>query len=200
MFIFGHLGISLGAASLVSGAISHLSRSSNSETQPSPENKSLLDRIGFRTLSRFLDIRLFMLGSLTPDIIDKPLAFFGFGGGRSITHTLLIFLIFSGIGLIIYLSHRSTWLLAIALGIFTHLVLDFMWADPEILFWPLQGWIFPHPVRSLGFSQIGIWLNTLLTNPEVILSESAGLAILLGIGWLLANQALLKSFLQKGKS
>src|SRR5665811_1301066 len=52
-------------------------------------NKSFSETIGLNSLSRFLDIRVLMIGSLFPDIIDKPLGFIGFGDGRSITHTLL---------------------------------------------------------------------------------------------------------------
>ena len=65
-----------------------------------------------------------------PDIIDKPLALWGFGGGRSITHTLLVFLLVAVTGAYLYLNHRKTWLLAIAIGMFTHLILDFYVGHP----------------------------------------------------------------------
>ena len=103
MFVFGHLGITLGAAALVSGAVTNWRKQSNGQAISKPDSQSYLERTGFKSLSDFLDIRLLMIGSLTPDIIDKPLAFFGFGGGRSITHTLLVFLILSITGLL-YLS------------------------------------------------------------------------------------------------
>jgi membrane-bound metal-dependent hydrolase YbcI (DUF457 family) len=199
MFIFGHIGITLGASVLISGTLAKLRGPSDTQTRSTFKNKSFSDRIGLNSLSSFLDIRLLAIASLAPDIIDKPLAFFGFGGGRSITHTLLVFLILAAIGLFLFFTRRNTWLLTIAIGIFSHLVLDFIWADPEILFWPLYGWEFPGPEYSLGFSQISIWLNTLLTNPGDIISESLGLAILLGIGWMLISQGELKSCLLKGK-
>lgn len=200
MFIFGHLGITLGAAALVTGALTNWRKQSNSQTHSAPERQSYSEKTGFKSLSDFLDIRLLMIGSLTPDLIDKPLAFFGFGGGRSIAHTLLVFLILSAAGLYIYHNRRSAWLLAIVIGIFSHLVLDFIWADPEVLFWPFLGWVFPGPLYNPGFSQINFWLNTLLTNPGDIISESIGLAVLLGIGWMLISRGELKSYLLKGKS
>jgi inner membrane protein len=200
MFIFGHVGISLGAAVLISGALTGWRAQSKAQIQTASEKQSLTERTGFKSLSDFLDVRLLMIGSLTPDIVDKPLAFFGFGGGRSITHTLLVLLILSAIGLYIYLARRGSWLLALSIGIFSHLVLDFMWTEPQILFWPLYGWDFPRPPYSLGFSQINIWLNSLLTNPGDIITESLGLAILLAIGWMLIYQGEFKSYLFKGKS
>jgi len=101
MFIFGHVGITLGAATAVSAGIAKLRSASqgppavNAKTLPSNKIKdkpeSISERIGLGALSRFLDIRILMIGALVPDIIDKPLSFMGFGNGRSITHTLLCF-------------------------------------------------------------------------------------------------------------
>ena len=110
MFIFGHLGITLGAAALVSGALTNWRKQLNGQTYSLPERQSYLEKTGFKSLFDFLDIRLMMIGSLIPDLIDKPLAFFGFGGGRSIVHTLLVCLILSVAALYIYHIRRSTWL------------------------------------------------------------------------------------------
>jgi inner membrane protein len=204
MFIFAHVGFTLGAAALVSGALTKWGRPDipdhNSSDSPSTlEKRSLSDRSGLKSLSRFLDIRLLIIGSLMPDIIDKPLAFFGFGGGRSITHTLLVFLIVSSIALYFYLKQKRTWLLAIAIGMVTHLVLDLIWEAPRVLFWPLFGWAFPAPAHSLGLSQIAIWWNTLLTDPGSDITEAIGLLIILVLTWIILNQKNLKSFLLKGR-
>ena len=205
MFIFAHVGITVGAATLVSGAISKfehpIGRRSQSLSNPSSPNnkKSLSEIIGLKSLSEFLDIRLLVVGSLFPDIIDKPLAFFGFGDGRSITHTLLVTLAVLFTGLLLSMNYKKTWLLAIAIGMCTHLILDSMWFTPHTLFWPIYGWGFPSPGQRIGFGQINIWWSTLITNPTVDIFEGIGLVIISGIAWIIISQRKLKSFLIKGK-
>ena len=62
MLLFGHAGITLGAATLIAGVTAKKRNSGK-------ENPSW-----FTSLSRFVDIRFLLIGSLLPDIIDKPVA------------------------------------------------------------------------------------------------------------------------------
>jgi inner membrane protein len=205
MFIFAHVGITLAGSSLVSGAINIFQSSSNTQVhdlsnKTSPYKKTpFSELIGLNSLSRFVDLRLLMIGSMIPDIMDKPLALCGFGNGRSITHTLLIALVVLCIGFSLILNYKKTWLLAIAIGMLTHLILDSMWATPQTLFWPLYGWSFTSPVTRLSFHQVTLWWNILITNSGVYISEGIGLAILLGAASIIVSQKGLKSFLIKGK-
>jgi membrane-bound metal-dependent hydrolase YbcI (DUF457 family) len=205
MFIFAHIGITLAGSTLVSGAFNKFHGLLNTPSHASldkpfpPRKTPFSEQIGLSSLSKFLDLRLLIIGSMMPDIIDKPLAVFGFGNGRSITHTLLIALTLLCIGFFLYLNKKKTWLMAIAIGVFTHLILDSMWATPNTLFWPLFGWSFPGAVSRLGFEQIRLWWNALFTNQSVDISESIGLAILLGAASIIANQKGLKSLLLRGK-
>ncbi|MFQ6012490.1 MAG: metal-dependent hydrolase [Thermoplasmata archaeon] len=123
MFLLGHLGLTL---ALVVGA-----------------------RRRFVDLR--VDYRVLLAAALLPDLIDKPLSL-AFGiGGRSYGHTLLFAVTLTGL----FLLARS-WpvirrpgtigaaaLLPLAIGTWTHLLLDRMWALPEILFWPFLGFAFP---------------------------------------------------------
>jgi inner membrane protein len=205
MFIFAHIGITIAGSSLVSGSINIIKSSSNTQAHDSPNKTSppkkapFSELIGLNSLSRFVDLRLLMIGSMMPDIIDKPLALCGFGNGRSITHTLLISLVVLCMGFFLYLYHKRTWSFAIAIGILSHLILDSMWATPQTLFWPLYGWSFPSPVTRLSFQQVTLWWNALKTNPGVYISEGIGLAILLGAALIIVGQKGLKSFSIKGK-
>jgi inner membrane protein len=207
MFIFAHAGITLGGAAIISGAAAGYQRlhrrnvtiSSGRQKTPSIPKTTFSEIIGLNSLTRFLDVRLLILGSMFPDIIDKPLSFFGFGDGRSITHTLLVTLIFVLASLYLFLRYRQTWLLAVAFGMCTHLILDSMWVAPETLFWPLFGWIFPSSPYRMSFTQIGIWWHTLITNPAVDISEAVGFLILAGFTSILIYQNQLKSILIKGK-
>ena len=205
MFIFAHMGITLGAATLVSGIIAtchrpdakHKPETADSIQNISEAKKSFPERIGLASLAKFLDIRLLVLGSLFPDIIDKPLSFLGFGDGRSITHTLLITVIVLLASLIIFWRYKKTWLLAIAFGLLAHIVLDSMWTSPHTLLWPLYGWEFPAPDRSLN--PISFWWNILMTNPGVDISEAVGLVIILVFTGILFFRRKLEAFITKGE-
>ena len=207
MFLFAHVGITLGLATLASGAIHKIHRLRNGSTGSpdavlsgkNPEAKETFsEAIGLKSLSEFLDIRILMVGSLFPDLIDKPLEFIGFGDGRSIAHTLFVTLVVLVTGLFIFANHKKTWLLAIAIGMSTHLILDSMWLAPHDLFWPTYGWSFPGPTYEVGFFQISLWWSTLTSNTTVELTEGIGAAILLGVVWFLARGKKLRIFVTKG--
>ncbi len=98
-----------------------------------------------------IDYRMLLMAALLPDLIDKPLSLVLGVGGRAMAHTLLFVL---GLILLFLLlrtqaasPHRSAiWtaiFLALAIGSSTHLILDRMWMQPEILFWPFLGMAFP---------------------------------------------------------
>jgi inner membrane protein len=206
MFIFAHIGITLGAATLVSGVITKYLGLGNPTSNKiaygsaSPgARKSFSETIGLKALSEFLDVRLLIIGSIFPDIIDKPLEFAGFGNGRSITHTLLIALIFLLTGSFLSLNYKKTWLLAVAIGIGSHLILDFMWQTPYTLFWPVYGWSFPGFFHRTGWDQIGLWWATLTTNFTVDITEGIGAAILIGTALIFMRGKKLKTFLLTGK-
>jgi membrane-bound metal-dependent hydrolase YbcI (DUF457 family) len=112
------------------------------------------------------------LGSMLPDIIDKPagLIFFGTPAiGRTFAHTLLFLFIL----LWLAYSMRSIALVSISLGVFIHLALDSMWSTPVVLFWPAFG-NFPLASDLDTLSYIGYLLSE-LHNPVVLLPEIIGL-------------------------
>lgn len=105
-----------------------------------------------RPLPMRVDYRVLLAGALLPDLIDKPLSLVLGVGGRAMAHTLLFVL---GLILLFLLLLRTQatsprrsaiWtaiFLALAIGSSTHLILDRMWMQPEILFWPFLGLAFP---------------------------------------------------------
>lgn len=207
MFLFAHVGITLGLATLVSGGIRKIQMSRNGSTgypDTVSSNKNLKakdsfsETIGLKSLSEFLDIRILMVGSIFPDIIDKPLEFIGFGDGRSITHTLFVTLVVLVTGLFIFANHKKTWLLAIAIGMCSHLILDSMWVAPHTLLWPEYGWSFPGLAHRARFMQISLWWSTLTNNISVDITEGIGAAILFGVAWFLESRKKLRAFITKG--
>lgn len=112
---------------------------------------------------RFTDIRLLFLGSMLPDLIDKPLGHLvlSLDNGRIFAHTLLFAV------LLMALSLRFTVLMPISYGVSMHLLLDGMFTGPGTLLWPLLGG-FP----QLEFS-VGSWFAA-LARPEVMVPEAVG--------------------------
>ncbi len=117
MLIFGHLGITLGAAQVLERAI--LARHQG------------------------LDYRLVLAGSMLPDLIDKPVGLFlleeVFHSGRIMAHTLVFSLVLLGLGVWRYRWGRVG-LLSLGIGSLFHLALDEMWGEPAVLWWPFMGW------------------------------------------------------------
>jgi len=116
------------------------------------------------------------IGSMLPDIIDKPLGLIIFGSmgmGRTVAHTLLFLAILAAISL--RLGDRRA--AALTLGVLVHLLLDGMWASPQTLLWPLCG---PFPPAELmdTTSYIEMLLSG-LKDAGILLPELAGLAYLI---------------------
>lgn len=85
------------------------------------------------------------IGSILPDLIDKPVGILIFydtiGYGRIYCHTLLFAGLVLFAGILVYLKYPRSGLLllAMAAGIFTHQVLDAMWLQPSNWYWPVLG-------------------------------------------------------------
>ncbi len=97
----------------------------------------------FRYLKDRRAIVLAALGSILPDLIDKPLGHILLNStidfGRIYAHSGLFFIAILALG-IAYRWKRGSWLLmALAAGVLSHLVLDSMWDLPVTLFYPFLG-------------------------------------------------------------
>jgi hypothetical protein len=122
------------------------------------------------------DHRLVIVGALVPDVIDV------WTGGRWLAHTVL----FSAALLTaVMLGTRGRRLLrrrliALPIGTLLHLVLDGMWADKQVFWWPVygasfgdrplpsveRGW-FDVPLELLGLvALVWAWRRFRLAEPE----------------------------------
>ena len=85
------------------------------------------------------------LGSILPDLIDKPVGLLlfpdVFGTGRIFGHALLVIGLVLIIGILVYTRYPRTGILLLALvaGISTHQILDAMWLQPANWYWPSLG-------------------------------------------------------------
>jgi inner membrane protein len=169
MLLFAHVGITAAVTKLIDTAFPvDAARSDNGVRQ---QISSAVNR--FRDADGVIDYRMIIIGSMLPDIIDKPLALVMdnavYFSGRGIFHSLLfnLLLLFGGI------VFRKTWLRVLWFGSLMHLLLDSIWHAPVTLFWPFLGWFPPYDYDSwLG----NIW-EGLVTNPEVFIPEIAGFLV-----------------------
>ena len=152
--------------------------------------------LGVPLAARFLgpckdiDIRLLMLGSMLPDLMDKPLGHLIMeeNNGRVFAHTLLFLLIF----LIASLAFRR--LMPVTLGIGIHQLLDMTFMAPRGALWPLAG----------GFEatefKVGEWLDA-AWDPWIITGEITGviLIVYMVLNWKLYRKEELSTVIKKGR-
>lgn len=175
MLPFAHMGITFGAAWLLKGGLSRQRAATNvvgghaAEVSPEPASKNR---------ARF-DYRWVLVGSILPDIIDKPIGVYlfrdTFNSGRIFCHSLLFLILISLGGLYLYKWRKRLWLLLLAFGSGIHLILDLMWQEPESLLWPFYGWSFAEAELENWISGI---VQTFRSDPAVYVPEIVGGAIL----------------------
>lgn len=160
MFIFGHIGITLGIFYLLSRLF--------------PEKNIPVD------------LKWIAFGALLPDFIDKPLGRIvlaeTIGSGRIFAHTL-VFAIFLGLAAY-YILQQKGWItpLIIAGASFCHVLEDQMWNSPAALFWPFLGWEFPRDTFSGSFIEYFMGILNRSYDPAysgVFVPEIIGLGIIL---------------------
>lgn len=138
-----------------------------------------------------IDYRLILLGAILPDLIDKPLAFVLNLDTRLWAHTLLF--LFGTLAA--SLVPRWAALRLVGFGVATHLLLDEIWNEPAIAWYPAFGWEFP----TQPFTVDG-WLESLLHDPWIQAGEIFGLAILMAFAWVhgIRSWAALRAFIGRG--
>jgi len=211
MLIFGHTGITLGAAWLLKSTLarSHSLQPRVNKAMECIESTSKMhsvqdDPSGSRarrlTFLERIDARLLLIGSLLPDLIDKPVGTFFFreslSSGKIFCHTLAFLLFITLAGFCLYRSHGKTWLLILSFGTFTHLICDQMWLTPQTLLWPVYGWTFPK-------HDLAYWLQNILyalhTDPAVYVPELIGMAILIWFALGLVRRGNVHAFIRNGQ-
>jgi inner membrane protein len=206
MLVFGHAGITLGIASLLAGVTASRYSDRNRKVRedaghwhPSQaavqlnynENRKVS---WFESLAYHVDLRLLLIGSLMPDIIDKPLrdVFLRhiLHNNRTFGHTLFFLAIITAIGIYLRYRHRkNAVLLGLSFGTFTHLVFDQMWREPHTLLWPIYGFAFER-----------VHITTWEPNIFYALPELAGAAVLLWFAQSLLRRRRALAFLKYGKA
>ena len=82
-----------------------------------------------------IDYRLVVAGALLPDVVD------GVAGGARVLHTLVASVVVL-VGVMLATRRRRAMrrrLLAVPIGMFCHLLLDGVWTDGDLFWWPAMG-------------------------------------------------------------
>ena len=163
MYTFGELGIGLGLAWLAS----------------------------YRNRSA-VDFRLVLVGSILPDLIDKPLGALLHLEARLWAHSL----VFLGGLLLLGLLPALRGLRWVGFGDAVHLLVDLIWQQPLVMLWPLLGVAFPP-----GDASLGSYWQILLTDPYVQFGEVVGVILLVAVAWRygLFSWAAFRKFLHDGR-
>ncbi len=152
MLLFGHIGLTLGIFYFI----------------------SILTK-------RKFSYPLIIVGSILPDLIDKPLGriILPLGSGRLIGHTLVFLLILIIIGLSLISIGLYWQMLTLALADALHLIEDRMWEQPAILLWPLLGGFQFHKAISINDYILGLLQGFHPSFSITFISEVAGFVILM---------------------
>ena len=214
MLIFGHTGITLATAVLLNAALAKHSTPSTrknrlsgtpkfSSEKSSHQGRSSNTLSWFTSLGSRVDIRLLLIASLLPDIIDKPLGLFLFhdlfGTGRMFFHTLLFLSVITLVGLYLYISRKKTWLLVLSFGTFTHLIFDAMWQTPQTFLWPLYGFSFERHDSIALIDWIQELYRKLLIYPVISVPELVGATVMIWFAWRLVHKRNLYAFIRNGR-
>jgi hypothetical protein len=93
-------------------------------------------------------VRFLLAGAVLPDVVDLMLGTVVLAETYSIgelwLHTLLAPTVYTiGVLLLTRRGRRRRAYMALGVGWLLHILLDGLWTDPEVLFWPFFGWELP---------------------------------------------------------
>jgi len=134
-----------------------------------------------------VDVRFLFAGAVLPDVVDLTLGTVVLSDSHAIgelwLHTLstpTIYMI--GVLLLTRRGRRRRAYMALGIGWLFHILLDGMWTDPEVIFWPFFGWELP--VGQMPFWPLA-WQRA-LSDPWRWVLEAVGLAYLIWL-WFAAG-------------
>lgn len=124
------------------------------------------------------DMRWLLLGSVLPDLMDKPLGQAAlrpyFQNGRIFFHTFLFTMLFLLGGAYQGKRRGDSRLFLLACGMLAHVVLDRVWTEPPTAFWPSLGPFLRHPSLGTIMEQVMEYLR----EPAFWVEEVGGGALL----------------------
>jgi hypothetical protein len=148
-----------------------------------------------------VDVRFLLLGAVLPDLADLlygTVIMPAYAIGELWFHTLLAPSLYMAVVLLVTRrGRRRRAFMALGIGWLFHILLDGMWTDPEVLFWPFFGWEMP-------MGQAPFWAEAwsrALADPWRWFLDAAGLAYLIWLWFAsgLNQKARRDDFLKTGR-
>ena len=209
MFLFSHIGYTLAAVLVLNNSL-HINRAISNEIDEKANSSEIPHLKGpsakFWTLvkrARGLDLRFIIIGSLLPDIIDKPIGLYffrdTFGTGRLYCHTILFATLLFLAGFLINICLKKNFMLMLVFGTFSHLILDSMWQKPRVLFWPLFGFSIEKSIPIPFGTYLRDLIIKVFETPWLGIPELIAAIIIIWFVWLLWHQKKLHSFILTGR-
>jgi hypothetical protein len=95
-----------------------------------------------------VDVRFLLAGAVLPDLVDLTLGTVVLADSHAVgelwLHTLVTPTVYMiGVLLLTRRGRRRRAYMALGVGWLFHMLLDGMWTDPELFFWPFFGWELP---------------------------------------------------------
>jgi len=211
MLLLAHPGITLGAAIICKAILTRslplqpntnvpMKYSEPNQKAPPFKKAPASGRASLLTFFQRIDVRLLLIGSLLPDIVDKPLGTYflrdSLSSGKIFCHTLVFLLVITLTGLYLYRGHGKIWLLTLSFGTFTHLICDQMWGNLHTLLWPAYGFAFKR-------DEISHWIQNILyglhSDPRIYVPELIGMLILIWFALTLMHRRKFQALLRNGQ-
>ena len=185
MIFAGHIGLTLAIAKYGPRAIADMSGRVKPTSGSHNFRPSWVER---------LDDRVLILGSVLPDIVDKPLALFiapTLAGHslRNYGHTLVFAILMLAAAIALAALVKRRWPVVLALASAGHLLLDMMWYSHRILLWPFSASTFsPRFIHEWG------------PDPDLlyVAAEAAGIVVLCYVGFRLVARRQVMQWLSTG--
>lgn len=207
MDLFGHVGLTLGVAYVGDRALREglFGRYLGTTVGLGPRAQAVASTEAANAVAprRFgrLDYRLLIVGSVIPDLIDKPIGLWlapGLvnGSTRGIAHTLAFGLLLLAVLSLAFRPRLSLSVLTLALGNAGHLLLDQMWGSTRVVLWPFLGWDFPQRAGSISqYADSKLWdtLRFYADPPELV-----GAILILALAVKLWKDHAVRRFLRTG--
>ena len=192
MFVLGHVGLTWGGSMVLLESVHRLVRLGRSEREKgAPVDDSWPAHV---------DYRLVILGSMVPDLIDKPVGIFilgdQLGNGRVYGHSLA-FLLLLLLAALVWRGRIGGSLTQVALGSAAHLAMDRMWREPVTLLWPLRGWALERQDVS---GWVGQMVEQMFSDPYTYVSEALGAMVIAALLGFLVTRRGLPEFIRTGRT
>lgn len=164
--------------------------------------------------SNFIDYRIVVLGSILPDIIDKPLVQIIYGlrnhDGHLIAHSFIFSALLIALGIIIFFTKKNKNVLLLGICSLIHQLFDKAISMPNIFLLPnvnssnfilLKRLEFVHNITLPIYTRFPYLRDTMtyFEKPYVFISEVIGFIIIVYFIWKLLKSKKCMEFLKHGR-